>query len=179
MEKFSENTEPIPETPIPEKFSENQKKKKRDRPPKRPGLRDYWRIDEVTGQPRSVRQLNNQVHYTNMVDILAKTNEFSYLFDNEKQVIRRKTIITMLGRLREKYPDEDVIEIMRLICKDKYTTADAQELIRQYRIDMGEKFAQNKVDRAFRKIRSVIFDYHLTQEETLELYEMLTEIWRF
>jgi hypothetical protein len=179
MEEFSENTEPIPETPITEKFSDIQEKKKRGRPPKRPGIRDYWRIDEVTGHPRSTRQLNNQVYYSNMIDILARTNEFAYLFDNQKQIIRRKTIITMLGRLREKYPEEDVMELMRIICKGEYTTADATELIRRYRIDRGEEFAQNKAERAFRKIRSVIFDYHLTQEETEELYEMLTEIWRF
>lgn len=176
MEKFSENTEPIPETPITEKFSVIQEKKKRGRPPKRPEMRDYWRIDEVTGHPRSTRQLNNQVFYSNMIDILSRTNEFSYLFDNEKRVIRRKTIITMLGRLREKYADEDVIELMRMICKDKYTTADATELIRRYRIDMGEKFTQNKVDRAFHKIMGVIADYHMTEDEIGRLYFKLLNI---
>jgi 3-phosphoglycerate kinase len=127
------------------------KKNKVGRPKNYPSMeRNLLRIGgdlQLTTQ----RNLNNQVYVTIAQGVLMKTErieDFIYLMDAKKEKYYRSVILQHLGRLSEKYPnqEETIIQIAQNICKERMNTNKAIEYINEVRNKAGENFAENKVE---------------------------------
>ena len=98
--------------------------------------------------------------------------------DAKKEKYYRSVILQHLGRLSEKYPnqEETIIQIAQNICKERMNTNKAIEYINEVRNKAGENFAENKVEGTFKKIVRVFRDANLEKEDVSMLIDMLAKL---
>ena len=127
---------------------------------------------------KTQRSVNNKIYYTHTFGLLIKSNEFGYLVDTEKQIVKRCTIMTALGRVAMKYSngDELALELAKNICKHKLNTQEAINYINRRRKANGEKFGKNRVEGTFKKVVNVINNAGLNEYEINLLFLKIIQI---
>jgi hypothetical protein len=156
---------------------ENISKNKRGRPEKVSSiLKDFFKRT-ASDLKITDRTINNEYYLSKAFGVLKNAiGDFTYLFDESKQIILKKTILYALGRLEEKYGKDVVIEAASIICQEKLNTAQAIDFIKDFRNGQGEDLQKNKVEGALKKVLNIINNSGLTNDELQQLIILIREI---
>jgi len=162
-----------------ENIAEN-KKNKIGRPKKHESL-EMALLKNTDVRLQSIRHLNDTIYNTIMIALLAdskKPEEFKHLADFKTGKAHRKTIMTALGRIREKYEngEELALELAREICKQKMNTEKAIQFINRTRNFNGETLGQNKLSGVLKRIIRIIKNANLNEKEITKLFDVLVMI---
>lgn len=152
------------------------KKNKVGRPKRYAQLEHGLRV--IYPELQTQRSINNMVYYTHAFGLLIKSNEYSYLVDAEKQLVKRATIMTELGRVAMRYSngDELALELARDICRHKLNTQKAIDFINGFRNANGDNVGKDKTRGTMKKILRLILNARLNLRQGTALMEALAKI---
>lgn len=153
---------------------ENISKNKRRGRPKLHNVAETFLLSiDVDMEKRTKRTLNNEVHFSKGFELFSDSDEFSYLIDSKNQIIKRKTIVSNLGRVADKYGEQTALDMAKIICDKKLNTSQAINLIKTYRSNYEDNLSKDKVGATYKKIMTVIKDAVLSDDEFDRLMEKL------
>jgi hypothetical protein len=122
------------------------------------------------------RTLHNEAYLVIAFGLLKDNDAYTYLLDQKKEKIYKKTILQHIGRIAELYNNQIAVEIADVICKKRYNTAQAIDFIKRFRKEEGEDLKKNKVEGALKKVINIINNSILTTDELQQLIILIREI---